>query len=420
MIQSQVVLKIANGSVILFAGGGSNSPDYTEQDATDVSFGAPARLWGDTEGSLFITDTINNYVYRIELAAVRLSIYAGTGYFSRGNLTSGGAATDCDLNGPYAITGDSYGNIYFSESYNNIIRRVASSDASITIYAGTGSSIPSSTPLPATSTGLGQVVSLWMDSHGNLFYLDQQASVIRVIAQSSGIVFNVAGTNGVTGFSGDGGNSTDALIGKGSEHLCGDSNGNLFVGDTGNYRVRKISKDWIISTIAGTGFLAMSGDGSAASNAQMYGVKGIWVNSNMNSYITDSSNCRIRKVTASNGNIRTVGGVGGSSGIRCGYNGEDLPFSSSMLEAPYGIWGNTIGNLYFTDMSRVKKTGLSKFINVTTIAGGGTSTDFNDTSDPTSITFIQQRVYGAIVNTTFIFAMQVLTLSGNLLRHQIA
>ena len=200
------------------------------------------------------------------------------------------------------------------------------------------------------------------DFSGNIFVSDFERARIQKLAPS-GEITTVAG-NGTGGFSGDGGLAAQARI-AGPTGLACDSAGNLYFADTGNQRVRRISVAGTISTVAGTGVKGSSGDGGTAASAELSDPWGLAFDSLGNLYIADSGNHRVRKITPS-GMISTVAGVGTS-----GFGGDGSPATAARLSGPLGVAVDSIWNLYIADTGnhRVRKVNASG--SISTIAGDG-------------------------------------------------
>jgi myo-inositol-hexaphosphate 3-phosphohydrolase len=180
------------------------------------------------------------------------------------------------------------------------------------------------------------------------------------------MITTVAGTGGVSGFSGDGGPATSARM-RGPRTMEADSAGNLYITDTENHRVRKVSPSGIITTLAGTGTAGYSGDGGPATAARLRDPHGVAVDGAGNVYIADSPNQRIRKVSPS-GIITTVAGTGTS-----GFNGDGIQATAARLNYPKGVEVGPDGALYIGDANnhRVRRVDLSTGV-ITTVAGSGT------------------------------------------------
>ncbi len=269
------------------------------------------------------------------------------------------------------MAADSAGNLFIADSSNGRIRRVSTSGI-ISTVAGTGIDVLGGASFsgddgPATSAQFSSPWSVAMDGAGKLFIADLSNNRIRQVTPG-GIVTTVAGT-GTRGFSGDGGPATNAQL-SGPIGLAVDGAGNLFLLDSNNGRVRKISGDGIITTVAGNGSRGFSGDRGPATNAALggYGVcntycGGVAVDGAGNLFIADPGNSRIRKVDP-NGIITTVAGNGAG-----GYSGDGGPATSAALLYPAGVAVDREGNLFIAEARRVRKVSASGII--TTVAGGG-------------------------------------------------
>ncbi len=199
-----------------------------------------------------------------------------------------------------------------------------------------------------------------LDGAGNLFFENGRHTVLRLDA-TTGVVTPVAG-NGTAGYSGDGGPATSAQLNY-PEGVAVDAAGNLYISDFGNHRIRKVSNG-VITTVAGNGKYGFSGDNGPATGAQLHGAWGVAVDSAGNLYISDSGNHRIRKV--SNGMITTVAGDGTG-----GYSGDNGPATAAQLNAPHGIAVDSTGALYIAEVGNACIRRVSNGV-ITTVAGNGT------------------------------------------------
>lgn len=225
---------------------------------------------------------------------------------------------------------------------------------------------------PATSAEMDHPTGVAVDTAGNVFIADILNDRIRKVAASTGIITTVAGNSSVGYFGGDGGAATQAAL-KSPWRVAVDTAGNLFIADTGNYRIRKVTASTgIISTVVGTGSTYSGGDGGLAINASLSNPIGVIVDGSNNLYIIDGNS--IRKVTASTGVITKVAGSG-----TAGFSGDGGPATSAMLYGPNGIAIDASSNLYIADRNnnRIRKVDASTGI-INTIVGTGAATDSGD------------------------------------------
>lgn len=223
-------------------------------------------------------------------------------------MGDGGFATQATLGLPESVALDSGGNLFILDSWNCRIRKVDGNTGIITTYAGgTGGCGYSGDGGPATKALLqGGGYGMEFDTAGNLLFADRNNNRIRRIEGTTGIITTVAGT-GTSGYSGDNGSATAAAL-SGPFGVAVDSSGNLFIADTRNYRIRKVdSLTGIIKTVAGTGTSGYSGDDGPATAAQLVEPFGVAVDSRGNLFIADVG--RVRRIDGKTGIITTIAGV---------------------------------------------------------------------------------------------------------------
>ncbi len=222
-----------------------------------------------------------------------ISTVAGTGVL--GSSGDSGLATAAQLNGPSDVAIDTAGNLYIVDSGNNRIRKVTAATGIITTVAGGGSSGLGDGGL-ATAAELTSPEDAIVDAAGNLYISDYDVNRIRKVTATTGIITTIAGTGGY-GFSGDLGVATAAEF-QSPGYIALDGDGNLYVADYNNNRIRKITASTgIITTVAGTGVRASSGDGAAATAAELNGPWAIEFNTAGDLFIADYDGHSIRKVT---------------------------------------------------------------------------------------------------------------------------
>ena len=300
----------------------------------------------DGAGNLYIADTGNNRIHKVDSSG-NISTVAGTG--TAGFSGDSSAATAALLNTPADVAPDGAGNLYITDRGNERIRKVDSAGV-ISTVAGSGTAGFSGDGGAATAAQLNEPYGVAVDSSGNLYIAEWNNNRIRKV-NSAGVISTVAGT-GTAGFSGDGGAATAAQLSN-PQDVALDAAGNLYIADVNNNRIRKVNSAGVISTVAGTGTAGFSGDGGAATSAQLHWPRGVALDGAGNLYIADNNNHRIRKVDSS-GSISTVAGTG-----TAGYSGDGGAATSAQLSNPRGVALDGAGNLYIADTSnnRIRKVG---------------------------------------------------------------
>jgi sugar lactone lactonase YvrE len=264
----------------------------------------------DAAGNIFIGDNGANVIFRVDASSGVISIAAGNGSF--GFAGDGGLATNARLGGNGSgVAVDSVGNLFISDSNNHRIRKVDAVTGIITTVAGSGLAGYDGDGIDATMAALFYPQGIAVDSDGSLYIADNQNDRIRKV-DSSGIITTVAGS-GVYGFDGDGGPATDARLAY-PLSVAVDTSGNLYISDSDNSRIRKVTvATGVIATVAGSGAGGYGGDGGPATSATFANQTGVAVDSAGNIYVADYDNNRVRMVDAASGIITTVAGNGARS-----------------------------------------------------------------------------------------------------------
>ena len=349
-----------SGKITTFAGDGTESYGGDGGQAISAQLHSPYGVAADSVGNVYIADTYNHRIRKVDSSGVITTI-AGTGEQSFGG--DDGPAVSAQLDFPYGVATDGAGNVYLADTENHRVRKVDTTGV-ITTVAGTGEFGFGGDGGPAVSAQLDYPNDVSTDGVGNLYIADRLNHRIRKV-DSSGIITTAAG-DGTEGFGGDGGQAIAARFDRPSG-VASDGAGNIYIADDANNRIRKVDTMGIITTVAGPGRLSNGGDGAPAVYALLRRPSGVEADGAGNVYIADTGNYRIRKVDSS-GVITTVAGTGVS-----GFGGDGGPAISAQLGASSGVATDGVGNLYIADWGnyRIRKVDTTGVI--TTVAGTGVS-----------------------------------------------
>lgn len=296
------------------------------------------------------------------LRAPRVYMVAGTGEL--GFKGDGELATRAHLWFAAAVAVDAGGNIVIADSFNNRVRRVDARTGKIETVAGTGKQGFFGDSDLATKAQLNSPSGVAIDHQGNIFIADTFNNRVRVVDARTGIISTVAGT-GKQGSFGDDGFAVRATL-AGPSGLAIDAKGNLLIADSGNHRIRKLvlAKD-IIVAVVGTGVAGQSGDGGLGMLAELNTPSGVAVDRNGNILIADTVNNRVRHVDAESGIISTVVGTGDE-----GFDGDGGSATQAWLMQPSGVTVDNEGGVYVSDTfnNRIRRVDPVSGI-ITTLAG---------------------------------------------------
>ncbi len=295
-----------------------------------------------------------------------ISTFAGNG--SAASSGDGGQATGASLNYPYNVATDTAGNVYISDIVNQSIRKVSSSGI-ITTICGTGSSGFSGDSGQATAAKVNWPAGMVIDRAGNLLFADSRNNRVRKI-DPSGVITTIAGT-GTASFSGDGGPATAATL-SAPWGLAIDTNGSLFIADQANNRIRKVDTSGIMSTIAGVSSAGYTGDGGAATAAQLNGPYGVAADRSGFVYIADYNNNRVRKISLL-GIISTYAGTG-----TAGFSGDGGPATAANVSHPQQLAVDGSGNLYIACPGAMRVRVVTPTALIYAFAGNGTAGFYGD------------------------------------------
>ncbi len=333
-VKAQIITTVCGNGTAGYSGDGGQATNAELYYPTGVAF--------DAAHNLHIVDFYNNRIRKITTTGI-ITTVAGTG--TAGFSGDGGQATAAELNNPTAISFDASGNLYIADRINYRIRKVNSLGI-ITTVAGGVTQGYSGDGGPATAAELNSPVVITFDASGNLYMGDN--SCIRKV-NTNGIITTIAGNGGALGqgYSGDGGPATDAKLDD-PFGLAFDAVGNLYIADYSKYCIRKVNTVGIITTFAGTGTGGYSGDGGIATNAELYYPAGLAFDAAGNLYIADDANNRVRKINTA-GIITTIVGDG-----TLGFSGDGAAATAAEINSPWDICFDAAGNLYMADEGNMR------------------------------------------------------------------
>jgi NHL repeat len=338
---------IAAGVINTIAGNGTpcSSPTLPCGDggpAISANLNGPNGVAVDKAGNVYIADSGDRRI-RIVNAAGVISAYAGTGVncvVSTG-CGDGGPATSATLSSPWQISLDTAGDLFISDPPESRIREVLA-NGTMASYAGTGVRGFAGNGGLALSAQLNAPHGVWADASGNIIIGDTGNQLVRAINPTTQFISSFAG-----GGLGDSPVATSGIL-AGDRATAVDTVGNVYIADTANNRIRKITVGGAISTVAGTGIATYSGDGGLATAATLSGPEGVGVDANGNIFIADTGNLVVREVNISTGIITTVAGTGKSCPPQ-GACGDGGAATSATFTFPTTVEVDNTGAFYIAD-----------------------------------------------------------------------
>ncbi|HYR52078.1 MAG TPA: hypothetical protein VET83_05635 [Candidatus Dormibacteraeota bacterium] len=341
--QRQIQVQVSGGTISTYAGTGAQGYTGDGAAATAARLNDPEGIGIASNGDVYVADTDNNVIRKIAAATGIITTVAGNG--GPGSSGDGGAATSARLKAPEDVFVASNNDLYIADTGNHEIRKVSAATGIITTVAGNGGPGSSGDAGAATSARLNSPRGIAVASNGDFYIGDRSNNKVRKVTALTGIITTYAGT-GAAGYSGDGGSALLARMDRlQGIHLA--SNGDLYIADANNNAIRRVSSLGIMSTVAGTGTAGFSGDGGPATSARLNAPEAVHLTSSGDLYIADTVNNRIRKISGTT--ITTIAGTGVA-----GAGGDGGLATSAQLDTPRGIAISSTGAYYIGDRANHK------------------------------------------------------------------
>lgn len=328
-------------NVTTSAGNGTSgyAGDTGPASASTVKFSKPASVTYDAAGNLYVCDTGNNVIRRIDAVTGIITTVAGTGTASFSG--DGGPATSATLDAPEQVAFDAAGNMYIADGLNDRIREVNAQTGVITTVIGNGTTTTKA-GVAGTATGIDTADSVQIDAAGDIIFASTSQDSVWALSATTGLTYKFAGTGTGSGASGDGGPATSAVL-VGPRSMIEDPFGNMYLVDRYNSVIREVAyPSGIISTVAGkTLTTGGTGNGGPAVDALLNTPQGAATDALGNLYIADTGNNRFRVINAQTGVITNFAGNGTS-----GYTGDGSVAVSAEFKAGQGIAVSPDGSQY--------------------------------------------------------------------------
>ncbi|GAA4466583.1 hypothetical protein GCM10023093_20940 [Nemorincola caseinilytica] len=349
-LDAQIITTVAGGGSAGLGDGGA---------ATNCQLYEPSGITTDAAGNMYIADRASHRIRKVNTAGI-VSTIAGTGI--AGYLGDNGPATLAKLAEPIGIAIDAAGNIFFSEVGNSCVRKINTAGI-ITTIAGNGTMGYSGTGGPATNAQLSGPGYIALDAAGNIYIPEYDNHCVRKVDVSTGLISLIAGTN-ISGYSGDDGPATDAKM-RSPQAVALDGLGNMYIADYTDFRIRKVDPSGIITTVAGTGMEGYNGDNIMATAADIKKPVYLATDNSNNVYISDTYNYRVRKISSS-GIISTIAGQGVG-----GFSGDNGLATGAKFQGITGLKIDLAGNVFVSDaiVNRVRRISAPVKLNVVQRSG---------------------------------------------------
>ncbi|MDB6174663.1 MAG: repeat containing protein [Chthoniobacteraceae bacterium] len=342
---SQTIRRISTGGVVTTLAGKADAIGKVDATGSQARFTFPSGLAVDGSGNVYVSDSGNSTIRKITSAGVVTTVAGSPG------ISGYADGSSAQFYGPQGVAVDGNGTLIVADTDNHVIRRITS-DGVVTTLAGNAVSAAFE-----RTAWLYNPVGIAIDRTGNLYVADASDSTIRKIT-SAGVVTTLAGLSGQRGNANGIGDEARFVYPSG---VAVDDDGNVYVADTGNSRIRKITSDGVVTTLAGSALGSGSSDG-LGSEARFSGPTGVAVDGDRNLYVADRNNHTIRKITSA-GVVSTLAGMARTIGSANGIGSE------ARFYDPTGVAVDSDGNVYVAEFSSQTIRKITSGGIVTTLAG---------------------------------------------------
>ncbi|KAG2388882.1 hypothetical protein C9374_000321 [Naegleria lovaniensis] len=382
---SGVVYFTDSGNAVVRKVSGGVISTHVKQTTSSIKMGNPTGLaLKASTGELFISDNAYSRIFKASSSGTTLSVFAGADY---GYVNDGTSTSEIQLNSPFGLAFAPNNDLYFCDTFNNRVARVNAADNLVYNVAGNFEPSYFGNAVSAKSATFSYDMSLY-EYNGEIYVADTANNLLRKVSKTGQVTTIAGNPNGALG---DGYSALQTQL-NGPTAVVVKKNGEILFVETSSHKVRKISTSGIVSTVAGTGLQGYSGDGGAATNAKLNFPRGLALNSVTGDvFIVDFGNYRIRRINATSGVISTVVGNGVN-----GFSGDSGLAISARISSVPSLFVSSSNELYFPDGHRVRKVSSSGVI--TTIAGNGNQGYSGDNGAATNATLNNPQ---SVIATSF-------------------
>ncbi len=361
--QNSTIRKITPAGDVSTLAGTAGTVGSADATGATASFNFPRGVATDSAGNVYVADTGNHTIRKITPGGVVTTLAGAAGLTGSADAT--GAAASFSI--PFGVATDSAGNVYVADTGNNTIRKITPA-GDVSTLAGTAGTV-GSTDATGAAASFNVSFGVAADSTGNVYVADEDNNTIRKITPA-GEVSTLAGTAGASGSIDATGAAARFNFPRG---VATDNAGNIYVADAGNHTIRKITPAGDVSTLAGTAGVTGSADGTGAA-ARFNFPFGVAIDSVGNVYVADTNNHTIRKITPA-GDVTTLAG---SAGIR---GSTDAAGTAARFSFPLGVATDSAGNVYVADVGNDTIRKITPAGVVGTLAGSPGTTGSADGID---------------------------------------